>query len=223
MGELRAFYRNYPTVKFQKGEIIIHQDEKPRYVYAIRTGIVEAYNLTRSGFYRVNSFEIADDVIPVCWSFSKTTASLFYYRAYTDCELWAIPKQDFLQKIAESYRFVEDMLDRQMRGYIGTQLQVDALARQHGYTKLLYLFRYLSLRFGRDTAQDRSKIQIPLTQQAIANFSGLTRETATIEINRLKKNGILSCEHRYYTVHSDRLNDEIDDDFNPGISINMLR
>lgn len=223
MNELRSFYRNFPTVKFEKGEIFIHQGEKPKYVFAIRAGVVESYNLTRGGDYRTNSYNIADDIVPLSWAFSKTAEALFYYRAYTDCELWMIKKQDFLMKLIESHRFLDAVLERTLNSYVGSKLHVDALSRQHGYTKLLYIFRYLSLLYGRESESGESKIQIPLTQQDIANLSGLTRETTTIEINKLKSRGIISDDHRYYTVSINRLNDEIDDDFNPGISINMLR
>ena len=223
MSELRSFYRDFPTVKFKKGEIIIHQGEKPKYVYAVRTGVVESYNLTGGGDCRTNAFEIADDIIPMSWAFSKTAGALFYYRAYTDCELWTIRKQDFMLKLTESHRFLDAMLDRQLKGYVGAKLKIDALSRQHSFMKLLYIFRYLSLRYGREFDTNKSKLQIPMTQQEIANLSGLTRETTTLEIIKLKNKGIISSDHRYYTVNIDLLNDEIDDDFNPGISINMLR
>lgn len=223
MNALRSFYRNFPTVKFEKGEIIIHQDETPKYIYGIRKGIVEVYNLTSDGSTRNISFEIADDIIPVCWAFSKSTQALFYYRAHTDCELYMIKKQSFLQRLAESHSFAGAVLDRQMAAYVGTQLQVDALEKPRGYVRLLYVFRYFCLRYGRNTDDEFVKIQIPLTQQDIANFTGLTRETVSIGINRLREEGIISSENKYYAVDTKRLNDKIDDDFNSGIFVSMLR
>ncbi|MGE5327763.1 MAG: cyclic nucleotide-binding domain-containing protein, partial [Thiobacillus sp.] len=63
MNENRSFYENYPTVKFSKGEIILHQDEVPKYVYVVKSGVVEALNFTHSGDYRSISFAIADDIL----------------------------------------------------------------------------------------------------------------------------------------------------------------
>lgn len=222
MNENRSFYENYPTVKFSKGEIILHQDEVPKYVYVVKSGVVEALNFTHSGDYRSISFAIADDILPVCWAFSKTDASLFYYYAYTDCELYAINKAEFTKRLTEDCEFNKSVLDREMKGYIGMSLQVDALSKTGAYTKILYMFRQFCLRYGRDVSKDLVKIQLPLTQQKIANFIGATRETTTMELNKMKAQDMIYCEHKYYYVNTEKLNNQIDDEYNPGITLSML-
>ncbi len=222
MNVLRSFYRKYPTVKFAKGEIILQQGEEPRYVYGIKSGVVKVSNLSAEGDDQLISFEIVDDILPLCWAFSTTSKALFYYQAYTDCELYTIDKSMFEDQLANNIAFTRAMLDRQVSSYIGNMLQVDALEKTRAYTKLLYTLRYLCLRYGRDVKTDLVKIFVPLTQQEIANTTGLTRETTTLELTKLRKQRIISVKHKYYTVDTAKLNTLIDDEYNPGITVNML-
>jgi CRP/FNR family transcriptional regulator len=219
---MNPFFMNHPTATFSKGEIILHQDETPRYVYVVKSGVVEALNFTHSGDYRSISFDIEGAIIPVCWAFSKTKTSLFYYYAYTDCELYMMSKQEFQQKLETDCKFVKSVLDLEMKEYIGMSLQVDALSKTGAYTKILYMFRQFCLRYGKDIKNNLVKIQLPLTQQKIANFIGATRETTTMELNKMKKKKMIYSEHKYYYVNTELLNDIIDDEYNPGITLNVL-
>jgi CRP-like cAMP-binding protein len=78
------------------------------------------------------------------------------------------------------------------------------------------------LRYGRELKGGYANIQIPMTQQEFANFSGLTRETVTLEIHRLKDKKIISVRSKYYTVNTDKLNGLIDDEYNPGLSLSLF-
>lgn len=222
MNVLRSFYRDYPTVKFAKGETIFHQEEIPTHVYGIKNGVVRAYNLMASGDEQTIALEINDDIVPLCWIFSTTNKALFYYQAYTDCELYVIDKRIFEEELLSSGNFTRAMLSRQMRSYIGSMLQVDAVEKTKASVKLLYTFRYLCLQYGRDVMTDRVKIYVPFTQQELANIMGLTRETTTLEVKKLKEQKILSERKKYYTVDTSKLNARIDDEYDPGINVNML-
>jgi len=222
MNELRSFYRKYPTKKFAKGEIILQQNEVPKYIYGIKGGVVRLSNLTSDGEDQSISFEIIDDLLPICWAFSTTKKALFYYQAYTDCELYVIDKDDFEAHLARNINFTRAMLDRQIRSYLGNMLQVDALEKTLAYTKLLYTFRHLCLRYGRDIKKDIVKIYVPLTQQELANTTGLTRETTAVELKKLREQKIISVRHKYYSVDTGKLNTQIDDDYDPGITVSML-
>lgn len=219
----RSFYRNYPTVKFSKGEIILHQDEVPKYVYSIKSGVVEETNITRTGCSQSISFEIIGDIFPKDWAFAKTERTLFYYNAYTDCELYVINRDDFLTQLVYNLEFTNKMLRRTANALIGARLQIDSLEKPNASIKLMYMFRCFCLMYGRDIAPNTVELLVPLTQQTIADHVGLTRETASIELNRLKAKGIiLSCKQKIYVINTEALAQQIEDEFNPGVYVSML-
>jgi CRP/FNR family transcriptional regulator len=185
--------------------------------------VIKISNIGKDGAEESLSFKITDDILPVCWAFSKTTRSLFFYQAYTDCELYVIDKSDFVKQIETDMEFTQAILSRQVSAYVGSQLQVDALSKPKANMKLLYTFRWLCLRYGREIKKGHAKIQIPMTQQEFANFTGLTRETVTLELNRLKDKKIISRQTKYYTVNTDKLSDLTDDEYNPGLPTDPVK
>ena len=109
-----------------------------------------------------------------------------------------------------------------MSSPLGARLKIDALEKPKANIKLLYILRYLCLAYGKKSNEDTVKIQVPLIQQQLADFAGFTRETATLLLNKLKIQKIISCDQKYYFVNIVELNNLIDDEYDPGLSVNML-
>jgi CRP/FNR family transcriptional regulator len=217
MSSLRTFYDRYPVRKFRKGEVILQQSETPVNAFALKRGVIKITNLSGGGSEKIISFKITNDIFPVCWIFSKTKASLFYYQAHTDCEIYVIPKEAIEHQLQTDREFTSSILDKQISNLVSDDLQIDALVQSRATIKLLYTFRHLSLRFGQKMDDSFTRIQVPITQSELANLTGLTRETAVIELNKLKRDDIISWRHKYYTVHKSKLDSLIDDAYDPGV------
>ncbi len=216
MSSLRTFYDRFPITKVSKGEVILQQGETPEHGFAVKRGIIKITNVSGDGNEKIISFKITNDLFPVCWIFSKTNATLFYYQAHTDCELYTIDKEMIEHQLESEPEFVRSLLDKQVNDFISDSLQIDALAQSKASIKLLYMFRHLSLRFGRKMNNGFIRIQVPLTQSELASLTGLTRETTILELHKLKRSAVISSRHKYYTVNTDRLRNLIDDWYDPG-------
>jgi CRP-like cAMP-binding protein len=221
MGSLRDFYSNFPTLRVAKGDILFQQSDIPTVGYAIKRGVVRICNINASGSEKIISFKVTDEPLPICWIFSKTTTALFFYQAHTNCELYIIKKEDFNAHLLKDQNFSLAILDIMANAYVNASLQVDALVQTRAALKLLYAFRHLCLRYGKIIEENRVRIQIPLTQQELANYTGLTRETTTLELNKLKVAGIVFYRHRYYTVNTQKVNNLIEDEYNPGVKSDL--
>ncbi len=218
----RSFYRHNPTVKFSKGETIFLQGEIPKTLYSIKSGVVEESNLTVNGNQQSIAFEITGDIIPKSWAFSKTAKTLFDYTALTDCEMYVISKEYFQSQIACNIDFTRKILDRMVVTLLGAKLKLDALEKPHARLKLLYTLLYLCYQYGTNVVTGIIMIQVPLTQQDLADATGLTRETTNIEINKLKKEKVVTSDQKYYLIDIEKLNSKVDDAYEPGSSMNML-
>jgi len=218
---VQAFYSAHPSRKVSKGEIILHQGDIPKKIYAVKRGIVTIYNVTSSGEERFINFRVENDIFPDSWAYSKSTESLFYYQAHTDVEIYMIDKADFNRKIHDSEKFARDLLNGEVNAHVNDQLRFNALTQSKAADKLLHTFRYLCLRYGRDVSKDHVRINIPMTQQDLANLTGLTRETVVGELTRFRSEGLITYRHMSYIVNTAKLNELIDDEYNPGVDINV--
>jgi CRP-like cAMP-binding protein len=92
-------------------------------------------------------------------------------------------------------------------------MHIEALEQSKASDKILYTIHYLALFFGHDLRKDVVKIPLPITQQDIANLTGLTRETVGVELKKLLRLKIISRKDRSYIVLTGKLNELLDDEY----------
>ncbi len=216
MNKYQSFISQYHLKRFRKGEIILVQGEVPPATYILKKGIVKTYNLTTQGEEKPISFDSVGEVFPVAWTFNRVRYAQYYYEAFTDCEVYSVPRneyQDFLKQHPDiTYEVFMGFVDR----YTNFQMRVNALEQSKAATKILNTVHFLCLHFGRDLKKDTVQIQLPLTQQDLANFMGLTRETTGIELKKLQRKGVLSYRRQNYIVRTDKLDELLDEEYDQG-------
>lgn len=219
MDTFTSFLSKFRTVRFAKGDMIFVQGEVPKAAYIVKSGIVKSYNLTADGEEKVISLVGKNEIFPAPWVFSRTASSLYYHQAFTPCETIALPRDQCVQFL-QHHPDVMRWLVHQFAGlHTSLMLRVNALAQSKASVKVVYLLQALCLQFGRDIRKDVVKIDVPLTQQDIANLLGLKRETTALQLKKLKDDGVITYARQGYVVKTDQLNDLLDEDYNPGIRI----
>jgi CRP-like cAMP-binding protein len=213
MEAFEEFLQRHRTVHFDKGEIILRQHEIPGAAYVVKEGIVKTYNITADGDEKPISFDVKHEIFPVSWVFSKADETLHYYEAFTNCELYVVSKDDYKEFMAKNPDVVFKILGNFIGNHVGYMLQVNALEQSRASEKLLYTLHYLTVRFGKDAGDGEVKIALPLTQQELANFMGLTRETTAIELKKLEKRGIITYQRANYAVNITKLNELLDEEY----------
>jgi len=104
-------------------------------------------------------------------------------------------------------------MDNLVTRYMGLQMRINALEQSKAPSKVVNTLHFLCLRFGDEVKKDTVRIQLPLTQQDLANLIGLTRETTGIELKKLHKAGVLTYKKQNYLIRTDRLNDYLDEEY----------
>jgi CRP/FNR family cyclic AMP-dependent transcriptional regulator len=191
--DLHAFLERYPTKEFKKGEIIIFQGEVPRSGYAVKTGVVKAYNLSVNGDEKPVAFHSVDAVFPGPWVYGKIPNAVYYYEAFTpQVTLAAVDRDEFVAFIKSRTDLLYMELERQLIDQLGKSMRLNALQHSRASDKLLYTLHYLALNHGKSVGPRKIEITLDLTHQDFANLTGLTRETAATELNRLKRDGVIT-------------------------------
>lgn len=177
----------------------------PTCCFVVRTGFAKTYTIATNGDEKPISFDGADDLFPVSWAFGKAEVSDFYHQAHTDCEIYQIPREDFL-RIVETKpkllnRFMHYLLDR----CLDYQSHVRSLEQAKAADKILHALNFLTHRFGKKVARSRVRMLLPLTQQDLANFLGLTRETTGTQLKKLERRGVIYYSRQNYLIDKEKL------------------
>ncbi len=217
MQSIDQFLSKYRTKKFAKDEVILTEDERPSNAYCIKSGIVKTYNLTSQGQEKPISFDLTGEVLPVGWVFGRLNHTQYFYEAFTDCELYGFPRKDFIDFLKSQPELLYEFTDTMVQRNLYFQMRINALEQSKAADKVVHTLYFLCMRYGVDVKPHMVQIQLPLTQQDLANFMGLTRETTGIELKKLERSKIIKYFHQRYIVHTDKLNDLLDSDYEQGI------
>ncbi len=199
------FKKQLSTRKVGKGEILLMEGEVAENIFIIKSGVIKTYSLDRQGDEHPVSLDIAKEVFPIGLALGLIEKTQYIYQAFIDSELHVISKDEFIRFIKENpeigYEFYESLANR----FIGLQCRVHALEQKLSKDKLMRTLLYFGERFGTSVNKDKKKIEIPFTHQEISNFVGLTRETVSIELKKLEKQGLIKQKNKLYTVNMVKL------------------
>lgn len=219
---LEVFLSHYPVKCFSRGEIILFQGEAPRSAYVIKNGIVKSYNLTAGGDEKPIAFHAALSVIPIAWVYEKISSALYYYEAFTNVEIYAVPRDEYVAHVKKNPALLYAEFSKFVDESVGMAMRLNALQHSRASDKLIYTLHYLSLSHGREVEPKVVEIQLELTHQDFANLTGLTRETTATELNKLKGLGIISYgKHTLYRVQVNKLMRVLNDEFLAELEIKL--
>lgn len=224
MNYLHAFLERHSSRSFRKKEIIVFQGEAPRQAFVVKTGIVKAYNLSVGGDEKPVSFYEADSVFPAPWVYGKTASATYYYEAFTpQVEVYMIDRQEFVDFIRKRPELLYQEMERLLTEQLGSSVRLNALQHSRASDKLIYTLHYLALSHGRPASGGKIELTLDLTHQDLANLTGLTRETAATELNKLKKQGVIEYgKHTPYRLNVARLMRLLNDQFIADLEPNSL-
>lgn len=186
---------------------ILFQGEIPAMALFIVSGFVAAYTIKDSGDEQIVGLFSKGDIIPAEWLFGKSPVALYYYKAFTDCELMAVGRAELMESVAKDQAFTTELLERYVSSFISATVHIHALEHSNSREKLIKIFHYLVLRFGvpKPTQKDLYSIPVPLTHTHIAGMIGLARETVTHGVIELRRKGNLEYKGGFYTINLPKL------------------
>lgn len=206
MGDILSAIRTKATKRsFKKRSILLYQGEAPRMAYVLKSGVVKVYTINNAGEEQIVAFQASRDIFPSSWIFGKSSTTLYYFEALTDCEVLTLPREELHKHLVASPEALASTLDYFVTNYTGLMMRVTALEQSRAREKIMFTLYYLLFRYGRPARSGRYVIQLGLTHSIIASLVGLTRETTTTELSKLKRQKVLDYNLHNYTVNKEKL------------------
>lgn len=196
----------------KKRVIMLYQGEVPRQAYVVLSGVIKVYRLSDSGEEEIIGFRAAGDVFPETWLFGKTTSTLYYYETMEDSEILTTERTVMLNLIDSNPLFQKQVLNYFIDSYTGLLMQVTALSQSRAGDKLLLILFYLMFRYGKENKPGSYQLNLHLTHAMVGSMIGMTRETATVELGKLRRKGIVDYDAKSFTIYRKELEKKLGDD-----------
>jgi CRP/FNR family transcriptional regulator, cyclic AMP receptor protein len=195
MIQIDSFFIHYPLHTFKKEEIVIRADDQPSGVYFVKSGFVKMNAVLENG--RDITFNIfkPGTFFPMMWAINDFP-NTYYFQSITKSELFKSPKDKFVLFVQNNPEVLTDFTKRILSGMQGLLTNIQYQLTGDSYHRVMAALLLSAKRFGEMNKDKSVKITVPLTHQEIANIAGLTRETVSLMMEKLKKeNLITSARH----------------------------
>ena len=194
-------------IKIPGTELI--RDSEPITTYAnVVSGVVKLSKLLEDGRQQIVGLQYAPDFL----GRPLSAESLVAAEAATNVELCAFPKSVLERLMAESPELEHKLLEQSLKELDEAREWMVTLGRKNAQEKIASFLYMIAAHMDpeADLEEDREMtFDLPLSRADIADFLGLTIETVSRQLTKLRKSGVVSIENlRQVTVPSlDRLNE----------------
>lgn len=201
------FVCEYPVRQFDRNQTILLKGDTPDTVFAVKSGFVKGYDIDAVGNEQLVWLGAKGDVFPISWAIALQDEVDYFFSAFSDVEVYAVDRQALLDFLRSNHSALFEITKRLTKRLNDAMRHLNAAEKAKAEEKILHTLYFLSLRFGHLDNGDEStrEITLPITHQDIANLLGLTRETVTVELKKLKDQGIIEYDKSRFVVHQDKL------------------
>ena len=203
--KLRTFFSNSKSSFYKKGEIVLRVGDARAGAFFVKKGYVKDSGFSVDGREFTLFIFKPNDLFSYNWIFNQTPNE-HSFRAITDCVIHEKSREGvllFLEQNPDVLFMIAQNVVRRMRGF--TQ-RIEGIIFGSASERVSSIFYILGDRFGKPDAQgNQVVIPIPFTQRDIAELIGLSRETTSIEINKLINEEVIRRASGYYIISKPKI------------------
>ena len=182
-------FSKYPKRTYPKGQILVFADENPGHIFYITEGRVRKYDVSYRGDEVIVNLFKPPAFFPMSWAINRTP-NKYFYKTEADTKVHIVPVDDALQFIKDNPDVMLDLLSRIYKGIDGLLGRVVHLMSGTAGSRLMYELIIESHRFGK--RQEDGSYLLGVNETDIAARSGLSRETVSREMHKLKEKELVN-------------------------------
>jgi len=170
---------------YDAGQIILYEGDQPSHVMFVKRGAIKFFDTDTDGNEKILHIGGKGSIAPLFYTFEDKKAVDAFYAALSKTEVLLVPLEDFRHKLRESAEYSYNVLRWYAEEMDHIVLRLKSLEKSSAKQKILQALYYLSDQHAAaDTAKSTwQRINFPVTQQILADLTGLTRETVNIVLN----------------------------------------
>jgi CRP-like cAMP-binding protein len=190
-----------PIQKISTGSYIFQEKDKVNNVYLLLSGKVLVGRVHSNGKEFILKLLQDDELIIEYEVFKPSPKYHFYAKALTNCEILKINKDQFEMFLINYPSALGALATFLSTRYIKSQIKCQDLIMNGKKGGLYSILIRLCNTYGRLT-DNGIVIDLPLTQQELANFTFGAREVIQRMLKELRENDIITYEHHIITVRN---------------------
>jgi CRP/FNR family transcriptional regulator len=197
-GQLKDLGRHSLRRKVDAGCEIIAQGSESSFYSNIMSGVVKLCKVMPDGRQQIVGLQFAPDFVGRPFVRESTLSA----EAATDAEICVFPRNLLDRMISETPELQRSLHDQALKELDAAREWMLTLGRRTAEEKVASLLYLIATHAEPQTATSAA-FDLPLSRAEIADFLGLTIETVSRQMTRLRKRGIILIENSRHIVVPD--------------------
>jgi CRP/FNR family transcriptional regulator, cyclic AMP receptor protein len=209
--ELESFYKQFAIRNYKKGELLIRPDDEPLGIFYLTKGYVRQYTISKTGLELTVNILKPISYFPFVWAINGTP-NVYYFEALTPVEAGRAPRDQVVSFIKDKPGIIFKLMSELVENYAETLTRIEHLVFSDAYRRVISVLLYLAKHFG-EAKDNGIVVSHRFTQQDIATLVGVARETASSEMAKLEKMGLIKyLDHALFFKSIKKLELELSSD-----------
>lgn len=179
--------QQFPTAierTYESGQIIFYHGDAPNHVLCIVSGAVKFYDTDSDGNEKIMHISGKGSLFPLFYSFEDKEYIDAFYGTISPTKVLLIPLVDFQEKLKNQPGFAASVLKHYAEDADQIVSRLKGIEKSNAKQKVAQALHYLGTKHAEPLEKNPQWIRIsfPVTQQLLANLTGLTRETVNVTL-----------------------------------------
>lgn len=196
--QLKELNRHSLRRKVEAGSEIIAQGSESSFYSNIMRGVVKLCKVMPDGRQQIVGLQFAPDFVGRPFVRESTLSA----EAATDAEICVFPRNLLDRMIAETPELQRNLHDQALRELDAAREWMLTLGRRTAEEKVASLLYLIATHAEPQTATSTA-FDLPLSRAEIADFLGLTIETVSRQMTKLRRSGVIVIENSRHIVVPD--------------------
>jgi CRP-like cAMP-binding protein len=176
---------------FTKGQVFQHSHDRQHFVL-LESGFVKRYSITSKGSLGVQIIYGKNDVFPLTHvykllfeQFIYKGQEVYYYETMSRTELYSFDNIAFKQAVEKDPSLYKDLFSEAGRRLESNIQRLENLSLPSSYHQVAHQLHHFAMKFGK-SIKEGIQLDMPLTQQDLADILGASRETISTAMTKLQ-------------------------------------
>jgi CRP/FNR family transcriptional regulator, cyclic AMP receptor protein len=199
--QLISFFKKYNLIKYKKGQILFRPGENIPGIAFTKSGYVRVYTIAKDG--REITFPMLTPLF-FCSLVNALTKreNKYYFEAISPVEMWVAPTNDLLDYAKKDADLYDKLTRSMIIDFMDLTNNIQQLIFGDAYVKIANLIYTIADKFGENKNKDETIITFNTPHRMLASMTGLTRETVTLQILKLQKEGFIYNKGRHIVIRN---------------------
>lgn len=187
--KLLGFFEKYRPVSFKKGELLFRPGDDFNSIYFVKSGYVRLFTNDEDGKeITINVFKPVF-YLSLYYAF-KGAENRYFFEAMTEVEMWKAPKDEVIKFLGQDRDILFHITMKLLSTIEDLMKHVELTVSGDAYIKVASLIISMAKNNGRSEGK-KIYLEFATTHRLIASLTGLSRETASIQIKKLEREGYI--------------------------------